>query len=921
MQMDEMCMVMCGAWLCWFDGKREFVVDKRKMARMIPVHEALTIKEIEGQVFAEFKKSETSFNVVLSYWPPDSKDLATGIKTPPVLLTSDGVLRYFFSHMKVTGTLNLFATFDSLGYATAAADLDGFETPRCSTKQRESGSKRKDVDLSGVGSKTNFINLDDFQLIEEVEKLEERLMSESNPTGGGDCSGWSDGIDSDYSGPEEIDERDVRPRGYDVEFWDPLIDGDLGGSNAVEVVFNDKEANGVAKLSEGSRSEPVGESSGGGRCLKGDIHVDDFAWMGRTSLGGRNTRGQEPGGQEQSNRKLEDVDDEEFDIPPLYDDTVYEAAEIPGLDVEEADGVVHVGKVYGSKVDCQIALAIYAIKGQFQFKQTRTKVDSFVCECPDNCCDWRVTAHEIRGCGYYEIRKAQLDHSCPIESRNGYGSRGTARVIAAVYKAKFKDPSKGPKVVEIQLLLMEDLRISASYMKCYRAKEQAIFELRGPDDDSYMKLAEYLYMLKLANPGTVADIETEVDDEGVERFLYMFLAFGASIKGFQKLGHVLVVDGTHLSGKYKGVLLTESGQDGNFQKVERLLADSSNLAIISDRGTSIANAVSCVYPQAHHGFCIVHLARNVNARFSSKGLARLVTAAATAHRLRDYKNFCDKIRASNNGRLSPIIELVMFIQGMMTRWFSARRKKANKHRGFVRGSKVNSISSWSCQVVGKFCGSESVQLEQKKCTCKYFDHMKIPCGHAMIAADNLGLAYETMVGHWYKTVAWRETYAGVIRPIGDPRDEDIPDDVRNAMLMPPLTKRPPGRRRTKRFPSTGEMPGPKKKTVPNKCGRCKVGLRQGVRRGSGCGRGECFDLGIGVYDMFVVVVVMVWLHVAVGTSVEVCGHGDCGLVGSGSRYVRAARSVDDMFVVVVVMVWLDVLVGTKGGVCGHGDCD
>ncbi|KAH0893118.1 hypothetical protein HID58_055547 [Brassica napus] len=271
--MDEMCMVMCGAWLCWFDGKREFVVDKRNMARMIPVHEALTIKEIEGQVFAEFKKSETSFNVALSYWPPDSKDLATGIKTPPVLLTSDGVLRYFFSHMKVTGTLNLFATFDSLGYATAAADLDGFETPRCSTKQRESGSKRKDVDLSSVGSKTNFINLDDFQLIEEVEKLEERLMSESNPTGGGDCSGWSDGIDSDYSGPEEIDERDVRPRGYDVEFWDPLIDGDLGGSNAVEVVFNDKEANGVAKLSEGSRSEPVGESSGGGRCLK-DIPDD-----------------------------------------------------------------------------------------------------------------------------------------------------------------------------------------------------------------------------------------------------------------------------------------------------------------------------------------------------------------------------------------------------------------------------------------------------------------------------------------------------------------------------------------------------------------------------------------------------------------------------------------------------------------------
>ena len=39
------------------------------------------------------------------------------------------------------------------------------------------------------------------------------------------------------------------------------------------------------------------------------------------------------------------------------------------------------------------------------------------------------------------------------------------------------------------------------------------------------------------------------------------------------------------------------------------------------------------------------------------------------------------------------------------------------------------------------------------------------------------------------------------------------------------------------------------------------------------------------------------------------------------RYVRAARGVYDMFVVVVVMVWLDVVIGRKEGVCGHGDCD
>lgn len=71
-------------------------------------------------------------------------------------------------------------------------------------------------------------------------------------------------------------------------------------------------------------------------------------------------------------------------------------------------------------------------------------------------------------------------------------------------------------------------------------------------------------MLKLANPGTIADLETEKDEDGMDRFLYLFLAFGASIQGFRKVRRVLILDGTHLLGKYKDILLTVSGQDTNF---------------------------------------------------------------------------------------------------------------------------------------------------------------------------------------------------------------------------------------------------------------------------------------------------------------------------------------------------------------------
>lgn len=207
---------------------------------------------------------------------------------------------------------------------------------------------------------------------------------------------------------------------------------------------------------------------------------------------------------------------------------------------------------------------------------------------------------------------------------------------------------------------------------------------------------------------------------------------------------VLIIDSSHLPGKYKGVLLTASGQDANFQvfplafavvdaetgsawhwfltKVERIFADSNTLTIISDRLAAIAKAKKQVFPKAHHGACIVHIMRNVVSRYKSKGLAKLVCEAAFAYRRRDFDNNFGKIRQANTAcakyledigtskwsrtyfpgnrynlltsnvaeqlnnaikksRASPIVEHFMFIQRMLTRWFSARRTKSAKHRG------------------------------------------------------------------------------------------------------------------------------------------------------------------------------------------------------------------------------------------------
>ena len=58
-------------------------------------------------------------------------------------------------------------------------------------------------------------------------------------------------------------------------------------------------------------------------------------------------------------------------------------------------------------------------------------------------------------------------------------------------------------------------------------------------------------MLEKVNLGTVTRIEVD----GENRFKYLFLAFGATIRGFQYMRKVIGIDGTFLKGPYKGVLL------------------------------------------------------------------------------------------------------------------------------------------------------------------------------------------------------------------------------------------------------------------------------------------------------------------------------------------------------------------------------
>ncbi|KAF3508824.1 hypothetical protein F2Q69_00008638 [Brassica cretica] len=210
--MEEQCMVICGEWDCGGGASWDFVIDERQMARLVPLYEGISLVELEGNVLKEFRVQEGDFK-----------------------------------HMKVRGAMNLFAKFEKVEKQEGSEHIDdsgmGFVTPARVIRKESfvgSGVSKEACASTGV-SKLDVVNHEDEEFVRAVEKVEETIKSRSRQKRDSEQGSRSQSLEGTVDGSGDVDERDIRPRGYDKEFWSPLLKGDFGGSNAVDVVYNADE--------------------------------------------------------------------------------------------------------------------------------------------------------------------------------------------------------------------------------------------------------------------------------------------------------------------------------------------------------------------------------------------------------------------------------------------------------------------------------------------------------------------------------------------------------------------------------------------------------------------------------------------------------------------------------------------------------
>ena len=87
-----------------------------------------------------------------------------------------------------------------------------------------------------------------------------------------------------------------------------------------------------------------------------------------------------------------------------------------------------------------------------------------------------------------------------------------------------------------------------------------------------------------------------------------------------------------------------------------------------------------------------------------------------------------------------------------------------------------------------------VELRTRRCTCKVFQDMGIPCSHAMVTIGARQAEVVDYVEHWYEADMYRAAYKELIMPTLD-RTQWQPPTRALPRILPPFFIRKAGRPR------------------------------------------------------------------------------------------------------------------------------
>ncbi|XP_038701808.1 uncharacterized protein LOC119998528 [Tripterygium wilfordii] len=309
---------------------------------------------------------------------------------------------------------------------------------------------------------------------------------------------------------------------------------------------------------------------------------------------------------------------------------------------------------------------MYATSKNFQFCVIKSTKTLFMIHCAAKECEWRMRSIRVKDSELFKVTRLNDNHKCSLDFIYRSHMQTSGKVIGECIKSKYNGVGRIYRPKDIIQDVRQEFDVNISYDKAWRAREATLESVRGMPEDSFSYLPCYCAELEKNNPGTITYIESDHEN----KFKYFFMALGASFRGFRSaMRPIIDVDGTHLKGKYMGLLFVAATQDGNkkiypvaFGKLRVALAleDFSELSLISDRHKNIERGVSLVFPESYHGHCMHHIKQSMKAKKIDDVVFPIYFKAAKAYRISDFEHLMTQICGFEGGKAHKYLKDVGF---------------------------------------------------------------------------------------------------------------------------------------------------------------------------------------------------------------------------------------------------------------------
>ncbi|KAK2649588.1 hypothetical protein Ddye_017077 [Dipteronia dyeriana] len=278
----------------------------------------------------------------------------------------------------------------------------------------------------------------------------------------------------------------------------------------------------------------------------------------------------------------------------------------------------------------------FAMRQKFEWKVKRSNKITLRLVCLINNCTWKLRAGRRDEETYFQVRSFVSEHTCPLEEIHRRHRQASAVIIGEVVAHRLQQQDgrlMRPKDIIADMETMYDIQIL--YSKAHHVLQYVLSQTYGTHEETFKLLSSFGYVLEQQNPGTITDLQC--DEDG--RFLYFFMSLGASLIEFRRcIRPVIVVDNTHLKGRFGGIMFVATAQDGNEQHA------------------SVEAGISKVFPDATHTICCWHFSENVKKRFHKKDVASIMDKAVRSYTELKYNCHMEELRNLHENAFNYVIE-------------------------------------------------------------------------------------------------------------------------------------------------------------------------------------------------------------------------------------------------------------------------